>query len=310
MRPMTLPDVEACSAVFEHEGVDPANLPGPAFLRRVLRFGSGFGVVFERIAPSSGGPHLVAFGCTAFVHPTWGERAKALAEQSRVLEASGELELQTDALLSAAAVAKANAGDGLIGLLYGARGDQRLSEEQRREVSCLMSQALLAAHAGYNFREFLWLGASRELAVFLANGGGPTWMGDTNASVPELYGLSRADSDRARGSLFYSLFDYRKPTLFFSDAHRELIWLALQGYSDEQIGAIAGISGPGVKKRWSSLFDHVTDRRGDLLPGPSGNGVRGPVKRAALLEYVRLHPEELRPNAGGPRRAYRPRHVA
>jgi hypothetical protein len=121
--------------------------------------------------------------------------------------------------------------------------------------------------------------------------------------LPKLFSLQRGASDRIRGSLFYPLFHFRVPVLKLSDAHRQLIWFALQNHSDSEIAALAGITLPAVKKRWSSLFDAVAGRRPELLPDPpQGHRGRGPEKRSALLNYVRLHPEELHPYAQSSRR--------
>jgi hypothetical protein len=158
-----------------------------------------------------------------------------------------------------------------------------------------MSLTLLAAHGGYNFREFLWLVASPELAVHLSNGGGPVLLGRTDGGHPELYGLSREESHRLRGSLFYSLFNFQQPVLLLPQNHRELLWLALQNNSDEQISRIVGVSLAAVKKRWSALFERVERCRPGLLPDSAQNGVRGPAKRDGILQYIRQHPEELRP---------------
>jgi hypothetical protein len=241
-RSMTFEDSWQCPAVIRDEGVSSACLPKLSFLQRVLQTAAGFWVVFEPIQQARDGESIVSFGCTAFVHRRWAERAKELARQNRVREAMDQLESQDDALLPETAVGACNAGEGLTAVLFGARADHRLSADQKWEVAQLMSLTLLAAHGGYNFREFLWLVASPELAVHLSNGGGPVLLGRTDGGHPELYGLSREESHRLRGSLFYSLFNFQQPVLLLPQNHRELLWLALQNNSDEQISRIVGVS--------------------------------------------------------------------
>jgi len=295
MRAMTMDDVSLCRSVLAAEKVDPDLLPGQEYLFRVLATGTGFGVIFERQELSQQ-PGVVSFGCTAFVDPKWAEVAKQMAGAERLLDAVRELDQSGPGTRSVADVAKENATEGLVGVLFGGRADQHLSQEERRAVTHLMTRTVLTAHAGYNFRSLLWPVASPELAVHLANGGGPPFLGGTSGTLPKLFGIDRTDAEQTRGSLFYSMFDYKSPVIYLSEVHRELVWFALQAYPDEQIAEITGITYAAVKKRWASLFDCVADVRPGLLPAAVSNGVRGPAKRNAVLEYIRLHPEELRPN--------------
>jgi hypothetical protein len=54
-----------------------------------------------------------------------------------------------------------------------------------------------------------------------------------------------------------------------------------------------------VKKRWHAIYDRVADVDSELLPPPVADGVysssRGAERRRHLLNYLRQHPEELRP---------------
>ena len=55
---------------------------------------------------------------------------------------------------------------------------------------------------------------------------------------------------------------------------------------------------PTIHKRWQTLFARVQDIHPDLLPDAplDGQAGRGSEKRRPLLNYLRAHPEELRPN--------------
>ena len=292
---MTPEDVPFCRSVLVAEHVEPDLLPGQDYLADVLSTGTGFGVIFERES-LAGERSIVSWGCTAFVAPEWKTSAIQAAGAEKLLDAVIALNRAGQRKRTVADVAKENAAEGLTGILFGGRADQHLCNEERRAVTHLMTRTIISAHAGYNFQSLLWIVASPELAVHLANGGGPAFLGGTNGSLPKLFGIDRAEAERGRGSLFYSMFDYRKPILYLAEVHRELLWLALHNSSDEEIGQITGITFAAVKKRWGSLFDAVADIRPDLLPAGVSNGVRGPAKRTAVLEYIRLHPEELRPN--------------
>jgi hypothetical protein len=54
-----------------------------------------------------------------------------------------------------------------------------------------------------------------------------------------------------------------------------------------------------VKKRWHTIYERVVRADHDLLPAPIQNGppthLRGAERRRRLLNYLRQHPEELRP---------------
>jgi hypothetical protein len=92
------------------------------------------------------------------------------------------------------------------------------------------------------------------------------------------------------------VFLYREPTLGLTPTEQELLAFALKGYSDEAIADRLSISPAAVKKRWANVFIRFADRQ--LLPA-SSNGkadqTRGPQKRHKVLDFLRGHPEELRP---------------
>jgi hypothetical protein len=73
-----------------------------------------------------------------------------------------------------------------------------------------------------------------------------------------------------------------------------LLELALEGADDVFIAKSLFLTLPAIKRRWSSIFAHVSAVRPDLSP-MDGDGTRGIQKRQRILTYVRSHPEELRP---------------
>lgn len=91
------------------------------------------------------------------------------------------------------------------------------------------------------------------------------------------------------------LFGYYPPKLYLGDNYQDFLALALSGVSDDAMSRQLGISLGAIKKRWRTLFDLVDDRLPSILPEGGLDGVRGPEKRTALIEYVRSHPEELQP---------------
>jgi DNA-binding NarL/FixJ family response regulator len=74
---------------------------------------------------------------------------------------------------------------------------------------------------------------------------------------------------------------------------------ALTGGTDGEIANSMGISRFTVKTTWRAIYDRVALRQPDLVPDRSHEDgqahARGKQKKQRLLDYLREHPEELRP---------------
>lgn len=156
------------------------------------------------------------------------------------------------------------------------------------------------AHAGYRLQA-LYQEATAEQAGYMLSMGFRACTARQQAGLPELYGLQRHEAARLLpGSPVRDAFQFTPPRFGFAAAERRLLRLAVTDLTDEAIGDELGISGHGVKKLWRQ----VNQRAQDAMPGLFGEGGaparrdgggRGPEKRRALLQYLRQHPEELRP---------------
>jgi DNA-binding CsgD family transcriptional regulator len=116
--------------------------------------------------------------------------------------------------------------------------------------------------------------------------------------VPELYGLSREEAGRLLpGSPVRDAFQFTPPRFRFTAAERRMLRLAVTQLTDEQVGEELGISLHGLKKLWRSVHERALDAMPHLFDDSSSAeaGTRGPEKRRTLLQYLRQHPEELRP---------------
>jgi hypothetical protein len=100
----------------------------------------------------------------------------------------------------------------------------------------------------------------------------------------------------------------RKTKLWLQDADQELLGAALSGLTDEDLSTRLHLSVGAVKKRWLALLDGIADRQPNLLcsSDTKTGRKRGRQKRNHVLEYVRQHPEELRPNVAKPERLRSP----
>ncbi len=115
---------------------------------------------------------------------------------------------------------------------------------------------------------------------------------------PYLIGTTREEALARVGTYAFEVFSYVPPRFHFSLEEQELLHHALLGRTDAELGLALHASLATIKKRWASVYDRVASVDPDLLPGPAetvpSGGTRGPEKRR-LLDYMRRHPEELRP---------------
>lgn len=96
-------------------------------------------------------------------------------------------------------------------------------------------------------------------------------------------------------SIAAELFQHQlAPQFAFTCGEQELLELALEGGDDASIAESLFVTLPAIKRRWSSVFERVGSLKPDLCP-LDGEGTRGLQKRHRILNYVRSHPEELRP---------------
>jgi len=117
-------------------------------------------------------------------------------------------------------------------------------------------------------------------------------------SKPHLMYLNRELALARVGSWAASLFSYSDPQIGFSRAEQRLLEAALCGLTDEELITELQISLSAVKKTWRSIYFRVEEAGLPILPALPGTreeGDRGKGKRHRLLNYVREHPEELRP---------------
>jgi DNA-binding NarL/FixJ family response regulator len=92
------------------------------------------------------------------------------------------------------------------------------------------------------------------------------------------------------------MFLYRPPRLGLTRAEQDVLRAALTGAPDTEIADQLGIPLPGLKARWSRIFERVAaSDLGDRLAPPKRNGTRGRQARHVVVEYVRKHPSELTP---------------
>jgi DNA-binding CsgD family transcriptional regulator len=180
--------------------------------------------------------------------------------------------------------------------------DQVLTDLAHPDTLELLSVAMSLfrfAHAGYRLQS-LYQEATDEQSGYMLSMGFKARTARQRAGQPELYGLHREEAARLLpGTPVRDAFQFTPPRFGFAPAERRLLRLAVTDLTDEAIGDELGISGHGVKKLWRQVHQRAQDAMPGLFgasdPVASREGGRGPEKRRALLQYLRQHPEELRP---------------
>ena len=155
------------------------------------------------------------------------------------------------------------------------------------------------AHAGYRLAHLYQEGVGDQ-GEYLKSMGFKARTSRAQPGVPELYGMSRAEASRLLpGSPVRDAFQFTPPRIGFSPSERRMLRLAVTHLTDEQISDELGVSLHGLKKLWRSANQRALDATPYLFDDAHDNsaGTRGPEKRRTLLQYLRQHPEELRPYA-------------
>jgi hypothetical protein len=118
-------------------------------------------------------------------------------------------------------------------------------------------------------------------------------------SRPYLIGLTRDEARGDPGDMAAPLFVYAPPRIFFSPAEQKLLTVALLGETDRQLARSLNLGLPTVKGHWRQIYARVAAVSPELLPDSAEvppERARGKEKRRPLLDYLRRHPEELRPH--------------
>jgi len=216
-------------------------------------------------------------------------------------------------VLTRAQIAEANAGPGLNLMIRfeGWRGcflsHEALAIRERQNA------ALHLALGGYHVKEMLINPMSDEAFGYLIDGGillrrdcseptGNAVPPKSDGLRPRIVGLTTKEAEAHPGSHFSDLFVYSRPRFHFSRAEQNLLRHALTGETREDLAASLSLSAWTVKQRWQSIYERVGAVDRELLPAPLVGGseahARGLERRRRLLNYLRQHPEELRPAAG------------
>ncbi|MES1227329.1 MAG: hypothetical protein ABUL72_01580, partial [Armatimonadota bacterium] len=110
---------------------------------------------------------------------------------------------------------------------------------------------------------------------------------------PSLVGTTREQALASENLWLFRMFSYHPPRLFFTEPQRQILLLAREGYTDNEIAAKIDVNPDAVKKRWVAIYERVESVFPDLLPNSPASG-RGSEKRRILIARLKERPEELR----------------
>jgi hypothetical protein len=181
--------------------------------------------------------------------------------------------------------------------------------DERLRVQEYMNRAFQTFSRGYYFKEMLIpaTGADalqRGLAsgLLLRTDYADYYQNHPPAPSPQthpyLLGITREEAFLNEGSLISDIFAHAPALFQFKPRHQEMLRRALQGDSDEVIAADLHASLSAVKNWWAAVYQQASEKLPTLLPASDGAASasgRGKEKRGSLLQYLRDHPEELRP---------------
>jgi hypothetical protein len=258
------------------------------------------------------GSQIVGFGLSVFVTDEFAHEAKTRLPPYIDKQVLDRWARGRSPILDLDAIRAANSGDGLnLLIMQRAFAENTLTPDESSHARHLLFEAFIAHHRGYRLKEFV-LEVYGEADLERATTPGARLLTDYAAFFrsgdvppappgrhPYLIGTTRQEALAREGTYAFAVFSYIPPRFRFTPEEQDLLHHALLGRTDTELGHALHAALATVKKRWASIYDRIASVDPELLLGTadmvSPQGRRGPEKRRRLLEYLRRHPEELRP---------------
>jgi hypothetical protein len=287
----------------------------PAIWLRLMREEAIRICVFEdRDRPP--GARIIGCGATVFVTDSWAERARHAGEPNLTFRLLRQDVSGKTPILRSAEIGAANSGDGLNAVvLHYAESVNGYSDTERFLLAHKSVESFIWLLRGYNLKQMLQELCDENSPPFILDGLEQVLndYGDyyrrSGQPVPPpgsrfyLAGITREEAMASPGRAIAPVFAYTPPRFFFSPCERRLLDRALLGETDRQLAKSLGRALPTVKSLWRTIYNRVGMVDPALL-GSRHDAVvecqptRGRERRRRVLEYLRQHPEELRPNMG------------
>jgi len=324
VRPLEERDFAACLELLRGHLAYPGPVLEdlPRAWSRLLRDDCLVAAVIEDGRRSGNAGDILCFGASVFVTDEWmaaGQAAQEpyLAARTIRQELSGR-----SPILRPPAIRRGNASGGLniVTLHY---AEPRSSEDVRIPLRYRMAHAFVEATSGYRIKALIQEFWDELPPEFIESGSWSTTTDYTGwferrglphpppGQRPILTSFTREEVLAKSGNIWAPVFVFKPPRLCLTRAEQAMLRQALLGYTDIELAACLHLALPTVKSRWRMLYEHVGGIVPKLVPevvdARDNHTARGPEKRRRLLEYLRQHPEELRPGLWRPRSSARAR---
>jgi hypothetical protein len=288
---MKVQDLEECDRLAAREAEAGACLARFAGARRSLLAQGRLNAAVAEDVLRPAGARIAHFGISAFVTDACVQQIRARPPSSVGTFVMERIADRDPVILDAAATRRANSGLGLnLVVLEHLYATKTLSPEQQALNYAKGPESFLLVHQGYRLKEILGQFPEQGGRQFALESGFLV-----RDAATHLLGITRQEA-RA-GTYVARAFVYQPPHLFLSLGEQQMLQCALEGSTDEELAAALCLALPTIKTRWRSVYTRVAQAAPHLLPEAGEQGrKRGTEKRRPLLDYLRHHPEELRPH--------------
>ncbi len=302
-----LPECRRC--LRDHFAYDAAALDDlTALWRELIVSGAGNASVIEDLNLPPG-QRIVWYCITVFITPEYAAYLKSEAPPILGLSVLERWRAGCSPLLTLAQIRRANCGGGItmMAMNSGATPEIMGSPTALARLGTKVNEHTFWSVGGYRLNEAL-IEMYTDYECAWAEGYGqilrtdyarqltehrPAWL--IEGRHPRLYGATRCEAEAKAGCPLLDMFRYEPPRFLFSPLEQELLQCALFGDTDGELSEFLSVSPVTLKKRWLHIYDCVAASDVTLLGGVGRDGKRGMEKKRHLLQYLRHHPEELRP---------------
>jgi hypothetical protein len=296
-RPATLADIDRCLSI------QPLYLGNALVGRRaavdawkhLVRDGFSASNVLESTSlPLSN--RIVGFGASVFLSSAFASAELASPRPDINSRVIASVHSGRSVLATYDEVARGNATVGLdVLVLVGTWRDAILSQQERQEARTNLASSFVQKHAGYRIRRVFVEAAEQPERDFAGQSIEFRLLAEFPESGRTLFLMTEESVQGIHGSLGNILFKRYKPVLRLRDSDQQLLLAAMGGATDLELVSEIGVTLSAVKARWRATFARIAETIPELIPDLDDHEGRGMQKRHRVLDYVRNHPEELRP---------------
>jgi DNA-binding CsgD family transcriptional regulator len=309
VRPLEQRDLSACLDLLRGHLAYPASvLPElPGVWQSLLREDAVVTAVAESGSLDGKPASILAFGMVVFITDAWMAASRTSHEPYLSVRTIRQELGGPSPILRPPAIRRDSRGGGL-NALHLHYVEAPLSEQLRPVLDYRMRLAFIEDMRGYRLKAAL-IELWDEVPPYAINGGPYPVLTDYAAYFerrgeplpppgrrPFLLGVMGQEVVADFGRAVAPAFVYTPPSLGFTRAEQRMLHQAVFGYTDVELARRLKLALPTIKNRWRGLYDRLAHIGPDLgIDLSPSSEVRGQEKRRRLLEYLRRHPEELRP---------------